>query len=112
MADADFGYVGGAPGKIDLYVGKEVVCRAVPMESVSQDAQLAVRYPSRAWLGALGALRWEMGKNDTGVCIVSFVLTFARNVLGASHIPSPLPLHICTPRTSPCLPRPVTNWLS
>ncbi len=23
MADADFGYVGGAPGKIDLYVGKE-----------------------------------------------------------------------------------------
>lgn len=25
MADADFGYVGGAPGKIDLYVGK-VIC--------------------------------------------------------------------------------------
>jgi hypothetical protein len=24
MADADFGYVGGAPGKVDLYVGKEV----------------------------------------------------------------------------------------
>ena len=22
MADADFGYVGGAPGKINLYVGK------------------------------------------------------------------------------------------
>lgn len=22
MADADFGYVGGTPGKIDLYVGK------------------------------------------------------------------------------------------
>lgn len=22
MADADFGYVGGSPGKIDLYVGK------------------------------------------------------------------------------------------
>eukprot|EP00892_Ulva_mutabilis_P008353 jgi/Ulvmu1/5890/UM026_0011.1 len=33
MADADFGYVGGAPGKIDLYVGKEVVRRAIPMES-------------------------------------------------------------------------------
>ncbi|KIZ04819.1 hypothetical protein MNEG_3143 [Monoraphidium neglectum] len=33
MADADFGYVGGAPGKIDLYVGKEVVKRAIPMES-------------------------------------------------------------------------------
>ncbi|MGB0370756.1 MAG: (E)-4-hydroxy-3-methylbut-2-enyl-diphosphate synthase [Opitutales bacterium] len=25
MADADFGYVGGAPGKINLYVGKKVV---------------------------------------------------------------------------------------
>jgi (E)-4-hydroxy-3-methylbut-2-enyl-diphosphate synthase len=32
MADADFGYVGGAPGKVDLYVGKEVVRRAVPNE--------------------------------------------------------------------------------
>ena len=25
-------YVGGAPGKIDLYVGKEVVRRAIPMD--------------------------------------------------------------------------------
>lgn len=25
MADADFGYVGGAPGKIDLYVGKVTI---------------------------------------------------------------------------------------
>ncbi|CAI0397786.1 unnamed protein product [Linum tenue] len=32
MADADFGYVGGAPGKIDLYVGKDVVRRAIQME--------------------------------------------------------------------------------
>jgi (E)-4-hydroxy-3-methylbut-2-enyl-diphosphate synthase len=32
MADADFGYVGGAPGKIDLYVGKEVVRRAIDMD--------------------------------------------------------------------------------
>jgi len=31
MADADFGYVGGAPGKIDLYVGKEVVKKGLPM---------------------------------------------------------------------------------
>lgn len=30
MADADFGYVGGAPGKVDLYVGKTVVKRAIP----------------------------------------------------------------------------------
>jgi len=32
MADADFGYVGGSPGKIDLYVGKEVVKRGIAME--------------------------------------------------------------------------------
>merc|ERR1719313_2060525 len=32
MADADFGYVGGAPGKVDLYVGKTVVKRAIPNE--------------------------------------------------------------------------------
>jgi (E)-4-hydroxy-3-methylbut-2-enyl-diphosphate synthase len=25
MADADFGYVGSKPGKIDLYIGKECV---------------------------------------------------------------------------------------
>lgn len=30
MADADFGYVGGAPGKINLYVGKECVKYNVP----------------------------------------------------------------------------------
>jgi len=32
MADADFGYVGGAPGKVDLYVGKEVVQKGIPNE--------------------------------------------------------------------------------
>lgn len=30
MADADFGYVGGAPGKINLYVGKDCVAYNVP----------------------------------------------------------------------------------
>ncbi|MEM9478189.1 MAG: (E)-4-hydroxy-3-methylbut-2-enyl-diphosphate synthase [Verrucomicrobiota bacterium] len=30
MADADFGYVGGAPGKINLYVGKEPVKSNIP----------------------------------------------------------------------------------
>ncbi|MCG8591780.1 MAG: (E)-4-hydroxy-3-methylbut-2-enyl-diphosphate synthase [Proteobacteria bacterium] len=29
MADADFGYVGSGPGRVNLYVGKEVVVRAV-----------------------------------------------------------------------------------
>ena len=30
MADADFGYVGSLPGKVDLYVGKTCVKRSVP----------------------------------------------------------------------------------
>ena len=32
MADADFGYVGGAPGMVDLYVGKTVVRGGIPNE--------------------------------------------------------------------------------
>ncbi|KAF7089894.1 hypothetical protein CFC21_092749 [Triticum aestivum] len=36
MADADFGYVGGAPGKIDLYVGKTVVQRGIAMEGATE----------------------------------------------------------------------------
>jgi (E)-4-hydroxy-3-methylbut-2-enyl-diphosphate synthase len=32
MADADFGYVGGAPGKINLYVGKDCVEKGIPTE--------------------------------------------------------------------------------
>ena len=32
MADADFGYVGTVPGKIDLYVGREVVKKGIDME--------------------------------------------------------------------------------
>jgi (E)-4-hydroxy-3-methylbut-2-enyl-diphosphate synthase len=32
MADADFGYVGGAPGKINLYVGKTPVKFNIPQE--------------------------------------------------------------------------------
>jgi (E)-4-hydroxy-3-methylbut-2-enyl-diphosphate synthase len=35
MADADFGYVGGAPGKVNLYVGKECVERNVPEEEAA-----------------------------------------------------------------------------
>lgn len=32
MADADFGYVGGAPGQVNLYVGKDCVEKGVPAE--------------------------------------------------------------------------------
>ncbi len=36
MADADFGYVGGAPGKINLYVGRECVEYAIPAARADQ----------------------------------------------------------------------------
>ncbi|MBU44495.1 MAG: 4-hydroxy-3-methylbut-2-en-1-yl diphosphate synthase [Spirochaetaceae bacterium] len=36
MADADFGYVGSAPGKINLYRGKEVVLKNIPSEQADQ----------------------------------------------------------------------------
>ncbi|MBI4056962.1 MAG: (E)-4-hydroxy-3-methylbut-2-enyl-diphosphate synthase [Elusimicrobia bacterium] len=36
MADADFGYVGGAPDKINLYVGKDCVLKGVPTEKADQ----------------------------------------------------------------------------
>ena len=32
MADADFGYVGGAPEKINLYVGKKAVKFNIPQQ--------------------------------------------------------------------------------
>jgi (E)-4-hydroxy-3-methylbut-2-enyl-diphosphate synthase len=38
MADADFGYVGGAPGRINLYVGKQCVQFNVPQAEA--DARL------------------------------------------------------------------------
>ncbi len=36
MADADFGYVGGAPGRVNLYVGKECVERNIASEEAPQ----------------------------------------------------------------------------
>ena len=36
MADADFGYVGSGPGRVNLYVGKEVVERNLP-DDVADD---------------------------------------------------------------------------
>jgi (E)-4-hydroxy-3-methylbut-2-enyl-diphosphate synthase len=36
MADADFGYVSGSPGKVNLYVGKDVVEKAVPEASADE----------------------------------------------------------------------------
>jgi (E)-4-hydroxy-3-methylbut-2-enyl-diphosphate synthase len=36
MADADFGYVGGSPGRVNLYVGKDVVDKGVPEEEADE----------------------------------------------------------------------------
>ena len=48
MADADFGYVGGAPGKVDLYVGKTVVKRNIPNE-VACDALVELIKENGMW---------------------------------------------------------------
>jgi (E)-4-hydroxy-3-methylbut-2-enyl-diphosphate synthase len=49
MADADFGYVGGAPGKIDLYVGKQVVKRGIAMEKAT-DALIELIKENGRWI--------------------------------------------------------------
>jgi (E)-4-hydroxy-3-methylbut-2-enyl-diphosphate synthase len=48
MADADFGYVGSGVGQITLYVGKEVVARAVP-ESEATDRLVELIRESGQW---------------------------------------------------------------
>ena len=53
MADADFGYVGGAPGKINLYVGKEPVKFNIP-EDEAVDRELML------------TLSWNGGDPDEG----------------------------------------------
>ncbi|KAK1290955.1 hypothetical protein QJS10_CPB18g02121 [Acorus calamus] len=49
MADADFGYVGGAPGKIDLYVGKTVVKRGIDMANAT-DALIQLIKDNGRWV--------------------------------------------------------------
>jgi (E)-4-hydroxy-3-methylbut-2-enyl-diphosphate synthase len=61
MADADFGYVGGAPGKINLYVGKTPVKFNIPeAEAVDRLVDLIREHgkwaePEKAAAGALAA---------------------------------------------------------
>lgn len=43
MADADFGYVGGAPGKINLYVGKTPVRFNIPEEKAVEELIALIR---------------------------------------------------------------------
>ncbi|MBI3564213.1 MAG: (E)-4-hydroxy-3-methylbut-2-enyl-diphosphate synthase [Elusimicrobia bacterium] len=49
MADADFGYVGGAPGMINLYVGKECVQKGIPMDG-GDDALVALIKKHGKWV--------------------------------------------------------------
>jgi (E)-4-hydroxy-3-methylbut-2-enyl-diphosphate synthase len=43
MADADFGYVGGAPGKVNLYVGKTAVKFNIPEAQAVERLQDLIR---------------------------------------------------------------------
>ena len=47
MADADFGYVGGAPGKVNLYVGKECVEKNVPQDEADERLIALIRAHGR-----------------------------------------------------------------
>ena len=49
MADADFGYVGGAPDQINLYVGKECVQKGIPFAS-ADDALVALIKKHGKWV--------------------------------------------------------------
>ena len=49
MADADFGYVGSGPGVVNLYVGHEVVARAVP-EADAPDRLIDIIRDQGAWV--------------------------------------------------------------
>lgn len=51
MADADFGYVGGAPGKINLYVGKEAVKFNIP-EDEAVDRLIDLIHEHGRWIDA------------------------------------------------------------
>ena len=51
MADADFGYVGGAPGKINLYVGKSAVKFNIP-ETEAVDRLIDLIKDHHRWIDA------------------------------------------------------------
>lgn len=55
MADADFGYVGGAPGKINLYVGKEPVKFNIPEDEAVERLVDLIKEHDR-WIDAPAAV--------------------------------------------------------
>ena len=62
MADADFGYVGSKPGKIDLYVGKECVEKDIDF-SAADDRLIALIKAHDRWIEP--ALEEEMSSVST-----------------------------------------------
>jgi (E)-4-hydroxy-3-methylbut-2-enyl-diphosphate synthase len=54
MADADFGYVGGAPGKVNLYVGKTAVKFNIPEADAVERLQDLIREHGK-WVDPVGA---------------------------------------------------------
>jgi (E)-4-hydroxy-3-methylbut-2-enyl-diphosphate synthase len=54
MADADFGYVGGAPGKVNLYVGKTAVKFNIPEDDAVDRLQDLIREHGK-WVEPAGA---------------------------------------------------------
>jgi (E)-4-hydroxy-3-methylbut-2-enyl-diphosphate synthase len=54
MADADFGYVGGAPGKVNLYVGKQAVKFNIPETEAVDRLQDLIREHGK-WMEAPAA---------------------------------------------------------
>ncbi|EKE08670.1 MAG: 4-hydroxy-3-methylbut-2-en-1-yl diphosphate synthase [uncultured bacterium] len=52
MADADFGYVGSLPGKVDLYVGKECVQKHVDF-AVAEERLIALIQSHGAWINPI-----------------------------------------------------------
>ena len=55
MADADFGYVGGAPGKVNLYVGKTAVKFNIPEAEAVERLQDLIREHGK-WVDPLPVL--------------------------------------------------------
>ena len=49
MADADFGYVGGSPGTVNLYVGKQMVERGIP-SAEAPDRLIALVKSNGKWV--------------------------------------------------------------
>ncbi|MCC7142579.1 MAG: flavodoxin-dependent (E)-4-hydroxy-3-methylbut-2-enyl-diphosphate synthase [Candidatus Eisenbacteria bacterium] len=61
MADADFGYVGSGPGKVDLYVGKDRVRQGVP-EAEAEDRLVDLIQGHGRWIEPTAGVRHDRGE--------------------------------------------------